>query len=79
MVSLAKLLRITQGIGKKYKNIGLEKFQSLNKRNFGTDNSNLMMFLRFNLGRLKCYAKSSSRPKNFLNIMVACIYVGNYS
>jgi hypothetical protein len=29
MVSLTKLLRITQGIGKKYKNIGLEKFQSL--------------------------------------------------
>jgi hypothetical protein len=27
MVSLAKLLRIMQGIGKKYKNIGLEKFQ----------------------------------------------------
>jgi hypothetical protein len=25
MVSLAKLLRIMQGIGKKYKNIGLEK------------------------------------------------------
>jgi hypothetical protein len=31
MVSLAKLLRITQGIGKKYKNIELEKFQSLIK------------------------------------------------
>jgi hypothetical protein len=29
MVSLAKLLRITQGIGKKYKNIELEKFQYL--------------------------------------------------
>jgi hypothetical protein len=29
MVSLAKLLRIKQGIEKKYKNIGLEKFQSL--------------------------------------------------
>jgi hypothetical protein len=29
MVSLAKLLRIRQGIRKKYKNIGLEKFQSL--------------------------------------------------
>jgi hypothetical protein len=26
MVSFAKLLRIRQGIGKKYKNIGLEKF-----------------------------------------------------
>jgi hypothetical protein len=26
MVSLAKLLRIRQGIEKKYKNIGLEKF-----------------------------------------------------
>jgi hypothetical protein len=26
MVSLAKLLRFRQGIGKKYKNIGLEKF-----------------------------------------------------
>jgi hypothetical protein len=29
MVSLAKLLRITQRIGEKYKSIGLEKFQSL--------------------------------------------------
>jgi hypothetical protein len=29
MVYLAKLFRITQGIGRKYKNIGLEKFQSL--------------------------------------------------
>ncbi len=27
MVSLAKLLRIRQGIQKKYKNIGLEKFR----------------------------------------------------
>jgi hypothetical protein len=27
MVSLAKLLRIRQGIVKKYKNIGLEKFR----------------------------------------------------
>jgi hypothetical protein len=27
MVSLAKLLRIMQGIRKKYKNIGLEKFR----------------------------------------------------
>jgi hypothetical protein len=27
MVSLEKLLRIRQGIGKKYINIGLEKFQ----------------------------------------------------
>jgi hypothetical protein len=27
MVSLAKLLRIRQGIGKKYKKIGLEKFR----------------------------------------------------
>jgi hypothetical protein len=27
MVSLAKLLRIRQGIGKKYKNMGLEKFR----------------------------------------------------
>ncbi len=27
MVSLEKLLRIMQGIGKKYKNIGLEKFR----------------------------------------------------
>jgi hypothetical protein len=27
MVSLAKLLRIGQGIEKKYKNIGLEKFR----------------------------------------------------
>jgi hypothetical protein len=26
MVSLAKLLRIMQGIGRKYKNMGLEKF-----------------------------------------------------
>jgi hypothetical protein len=26
MVSLAKLFRIRQGIGKKYKNMGLEKF-----------------------------------------------------
>jgi hypothetical protein len=26
MVSLAKLLRIRQGIGEKYKNLGLEKF-----------------------------------------------------
>jgi hypothetical protein len=26
MVSLAKLLRIRQAIGKKYKNMGLEKF-----------------------------------------------------
>jgi hypothetical protein len=29
MVPLAKLLRIMQGIEKKYKNIGFEKFQSL--------------------------------------------------
>jgi hypothetical protein len=29
MVSSAKLLRITQGFGEKYKNIGLEKFQTL--------------------------------------------------
>jgi hypothetical protein len=27
MVSLSKLLRIRQGIGKKYKNIGLEMFR----------------------------------------------------
>jgi hypothetical protein len=27
MVSLEKLLRIRQGFGKKYKNIGLEKFR----------------------------------------------------
>jgi hypothetical protein len=27
MVSLAKLLRIRQGIGEKYRNIGLEKFR----------------------------------------------------
>jgi hypothetical protein len=26
MVSLAKLIRIRQGIGEKYKNMGLEKF-----------------------------------------------------
>jgi hypothetical protein len=31
MVSFAKLLRISQEIRKKYKNIGLEKFQSLIK------------------------------------------------
>jgi hypothetical protein len=29
MVSWAKLLRIGQGIGEKYKNMGLEKFRSL--------------------------------------------------
>jgi hypothetical protein len=27
MISLAKLQRIRQGVGKKYKNIGLEKFR----------------------------------------------------
>ncbi len=35
MVSFAKLLRIRQGIGKKYKNIGLEKFL-LSNINFRT-------------------------------------------
>jgi hypothetical protein len=34
MVSLAKLIRIMQGIGEKYKNIGLEKFRLSNRRNF---------------------------------------------
>jgi hypothetical protein len=34
MVSLAKWLRIRQGIGKKYKNMGLEKFQSLIRLNY---------------------------------------------
>jgi hypothetical protein len=35
MVSLAKLLRIRQGIWKKYKNIGLEMFQLSIVGNFG--------------------------------------------
>jgi hypothetical protein len=32
MGSLAKLLRIREGIGKKYKNIGLEKFSVVHLR-----------------------------------------------
>jgi hypothetical protein len=44
MVSLAKLIRIMQGIGKKYKKIGLKKIWSLieckNRRKWSSNNKN---------------------------------------
>jgi hypothetical protein len=43
MVSLEKLLKIIQGIGKKFKNIGLEKFR-LSIRNESGESADFALF-----------------------------------
>ncbi len=60
MVSLTKLLRIRQGIGKKYKNMGLEKFL--------LSNGNFEIFKIMKIIYRAIFEKSAHRG-NFLRIL----------